>query len=76
MICMGFFLPLVLVTNSRTRVNFHNRHHTVLSKDLKIVLQGDAITSNPKIKIACSSPKIATHSRILDHTGCGKTAYD
>ena len=48
----------------------------MLSKDLKIVLQGDAITSNPKIKIACSSSKIATHSRILDHTGCGKTAYD
>lgn len=48
----------------------------MLSKDLKIVLQGDAITSNPKIKIACSSPKIATHSRILDHTGRGKTAYD
>ena len=70
------FLPLVLVTNSRTRVDFHNRHHTVLSIDLKIVLQGDAITSNPKIKIACSSPKIATHSRILYHTGCGKTAYD
>ena len=69
------FWPLVLVTNSRTRVNFHNGHHTVLS-DLKIVLQGDTITSNPKIKIACSSPKIATHSRILDHTGCGKTAYD